>query len=63
MSFLNKTQKNINWEEQKSIVNTKDKQVYVTTKKLSEATKQNPSEPHSLPVRGYSYIQVAMKNT
>ena len=45
VSFLNKIQKNINCEEQKSIVNTKDKQVYVSTKKLSEKTEQNPSEP------------------
>ena len=35
VSFLNKIQTNINCEQQKSIVNTKDKQVYLTTKKLS----------------------------
>ena len=32
------------------MVNTKHKQVYVTTKKLSEETEQNPSGPHSLAV-------------
>ena len=50
MYLLNKIQKNINCEQQKSIVNTTDEQVYVTTKKLSEETEQNPSEPHSLAV-------------
>ena len=45
MSFLNKIQKYINFEQQKSIFNTKDKQVYVSTKKLSEETEHNPSEP------------------
>ena len=43
--FLNKIQKNINCEYQKSIVNSKEKQVYVTTKKLSEENEQNPSKP------------------
>ena len=38
-------QKNINCEQQKSIVKTKDKQVYLATKKLSEKTEQDPSEP------------------
>ena len=56
MSFLNKIQKNINCELQKSIVNTKDKQVYVTTKKLFEETEQNPSEPHSLAVLFKVYL-------
>ena len=56
VSFLNKIQKNINCELQKSIVNTKDKQVYVTTKKLSEETEQNPSEPHSLAVLFKVYL-------
>ena len=28
--------------------NSQDKQVYVTTKKLSEETEQDPSEPNSL---------------
>ena len=27
------------------MVNTKDKQAYITTKKLAEKTEQNPSEP------------------
>ena len=31
-------------ELQKSIANTKGKQVYLKTKKLSEKTEQNPSE-------------------
>ena len=31
---------------QKSKANTKDKQVHVTTKKLSEETEQNPTEPN-----------------
>ena len=31
---------------QKSKSNTKDKQVHVTTKKLSEETEQNPTEPN-----------------
>ena len=53
---LNKTHKNINCEEQKSKVNTNDKQVYVTTKKLSEETEQNPSEPHSLAVLFKVYL-------
>ena len=56
VSFLNKIQKNINCELQKSIVNTKYKQVYVTTKKFSEATEQNPSEPHSLTVLFKVYL-------
>ena len=43
-------------EQQKSIVNTKDKQVHVTTKKLSEETEQNPSEPHSLAVLFKVYL-------
>ena len=44
LSFLNKTQININCELQKPIVNTKDKKVYMTTKKLSEET----SEPQKI---------------
>ena len=43
-SFLNKIQKYQLWVTEIN-VNTKDKQVYVTTKKLSEKTEQNPCEP------------------
>ena len=35
---------------------SQDKQVYVTTKKLSEETEQNPSEPHSLAVLFKVYL-------
>ena len=35
---------------------SQDKQVYVTTKKLSEETEQNPSEPHSLVVLVKGYL-------
>ena len=48
--FLNKIQKNINCEWQKSKANTKDKQVHVTKKKLSEETEQNPTEPNHFEV-------------
>ena len=35
---------------------SQDKQVYVTTKKLSEETEQNPREPHSLVVLFKVYL-------
>ena len=38
------------------MINTKDKKVHVTTKKLSEETEQNPSEPHSLAVLFKVYL-------
>ena len=60
MYLLNKIQKNINCEQQKSIVNTTDEQVYVTTKKLSEETEQNPSETHSLVVLSKVYLSGAI---
>ena len=44
VSFLYKIQKNINCEQQKSIVNTKDKQSLCDNEKI-EKTEQNPSEP------------------
>ena len=50
MSFLNKTQININCELQKPIVNTKDKKVYMTTKKLSEETRQKIVNPKPIEV-------------
>ena len=37
-----------------------DKQVYVTTKKLSEETEQNPSETHSLVVLSKVYLSGAI---
>ena len=47
-----------------------EKQIYVTTKKLSEDTEQNRNEPHSLAVLfkvylqgAINHIQVAMRNT
>ena len=46
----------MNCELQKSIVNTIDKQVHVTTKKFSEETEQNPTEPHSLTVLFKVYL-------
>ena len=70
MSFLNKIQKISavrNRNQKKIEVNTKDKQVYITKKKLSEEIEQNPSEPHSLAVllsvRDHSHIQVAIRST
>ena len=49
-------QKYINCEQQKSIVNTKVNQVYVTTEKLSHETEQNPSESHNLAVLFKVYL-------
>ena len=40
LSFLNKMQKNINCEWQKSILSTKDKKVHMTRKHLSAETEQ-----------------------